>query len=155
MDDLNTRLDQKTVSDLFITHLNIVSLVADIDSIKSMIAKMKKRPDIICISESRLKDKKIDWQSALVTIEDYTLKHDNSKTSAGGVAVYVNDRLNINVKNNLKLKVDDCESIFIEIYSSGTGVPEKISAKNIVVLGCVLRHPRWCTTAFVDKLCKN
>ena len=109
--DLNAELEQKTVSDLFVLHFNIVSLVAHIDSIKSMISEMKKTPDIICFSESRLKDKKIDWQSALVWIEGYTLKYDNSKTSAGGVAIYVCDRLNINVKRNLKLKGDDCESL--------------------------------------------
>ena len=66
--DLNTKLEEKTVSDLFIIHLNIVSLVLHIDSIKSMISEMKIKPDIICISESRLKDGKIKWQSGLVSI---------------------------------------------------------------------------------------
>ena len=150
--DLNTKLEEKTVSDLFIIHLNIVSLVLHIDSIKSMISEMKIKPDIICISESRLKDGKIKWQSGLVSIDDYALKYDNSKTSAGGVAIYVNDKLNIKVKTSLKLKVDDCESIFMEVYPNGNGVPAKINAKNTVLLGCVYRHPRWCTSTCIDKL---
>ena len=69
MADLNAKLEQKSANDLFVSHLNIVSLVAHADSIKSMIFKMKEKPDVICISESRLKDKKIDWQSALVSVE--------------------------------------------------------------------------------------
>ena len=65
-DDLNKNLVDKTANDLFVLHYNIVSLVAHIDSIISMISEMKKQPDLICISESRLKDDKIEWQSALV-----------------------------------------------------------------------------------------
>ena len=155
MEDLNTHLELKTASDLFVMHLNIVSLVAHIDSIKSMISEMGIKPDIICVSESRLIDKNIEWQSALVSIDGYALKYDNSKTSAGGVAIFVSEKLNFNVKTELKLKVDDCESIFIEIYSSGNGIPSKVTAKNTVLFGCVYRHPRWCTSTFVDNLCET
>ena len=77
----------------------------------------------------------------------------NSKTSAGGAAIYVSDKLNYRVKKNLKLNVDDCESIFIEIYSGvDNGVPKKITARNTFLLGCIYRHPRWSTASFVDKL---
>ena len=83
MEDLNTHLELKTASDLFVMHLNIVSLVAHIDSIKSMISEMGIKPDIICVSESRLVDKNIEWQSALVSIDGYALKYDTQKLVQG------------------------------------------------------------------------
>ena len=57
---LNSQLKSKEVGDLFILHLNIVSLVANFDEIKSFLSKTEIAPDFICISESRLKDKKIE-----------------------------------------------------------------------------------------------
>ena len=40
----------------------------------------------------------------------------------------------------------------MEIYSTDNGVPENITSKNTVLLGCVYRHPRWATSTFNDKL---
>ena len=64
-----------------------------------------------------MKDDKIEWQSKMVDIPNYKLIFDNSKTDAGGVAIYINDAIvkNIKIMSELKLKVDDCESIFIEL----------------------------------------
>ena len=56
---LNSKLNSKTVHDLFVLHLNIGSLVLNIDQIKSLISQTKVRPDVICITESRLMDKKL------------------------------------------------------------------------------------------------
>ena len=41
------------------------------------------------MSETRLKDEKLDWQKKLVKLSDYDLKYDNSPSDAGGVAIYV------------------------------------------------------------------
>ena len=110
--DVNEKLTTKGKGDSFVLHYNIVSLVPYIDSIASTISKMRVKPDVICVSESRLMDKKISWQEKLVSLPDYELKYDNSKTSAGGVAVYVNNEIkNFKVKSELKLEVEDCESI--------------------------------------------
>ena len=65
-----------------------------------MISKTKVKPDIICVSESKLKDDKIEWQSKMVDIPNYKLIYDNSKTDAGGVAIYINDAIVKNIKNN-------------------------------------------------------
>ena len=58
---LNSKLHTKTVHDLFVLHLNIGSLVLNVDQIKSLISQTKVRPNVICLTESRLTDKKIDW----------------------------------------------------------------------------------------------
>ena len=152
--DLNEKLKSKSNADFFVVHYNIVSLIPHKDSISSMISKMHVKPDAICISESRLMDKKIKWQSMLVEIPGYDLKYDNS-TSAGGVAIYVNNMIkNFKVLTELKLDVVDCESIFLEIYfdKNTKRQAEKTSKKKTFLLGCVYRHPRWGTDVFNNQL---
>ena len=52
--DLNSILNGKGEGDLFVMHLNAVSLVAHYDEIESLIsAKISVTPDILCISETR------------------------------------------------------------------------------------------------------
>ena len=100
----------------FAIHLNAVSLLSHFDEIKSLIsAKTKVYPDVLCISESRLKDSKIEAQLQLVSHPEYNLVFDNSPTSAGGAAIYVRKNHSYTVLDELKLKTSDCESIFIEI----------------------------------------
>ena len=98
--DLNRQLNSESKGDLFVLHFNIVSLVLHKDAIASLISKTKIKPDIICVSESKLKDDKIEWQSKMVDIPNYKLIYDNSKTDAGGVAIYINDAIVKNIKNN-------------------------------------------------------
>ena len=87
IEDLNRKLNSESKGDLFVLHFNIVSLVLHKDAIASMISKTKVKPDVICVSESKLKDDKIEWQSKMVDIPNYKLIFDNSKTDAGGVVV--------------------------------------------------------------------
>ena len=55
-----------------------------------------------------------------------------SKSAAGGVTIYVNDKLDHVSKDNLNIIDDDFEAVWIEIKSK--------QSKNIVC-GCVYRHP--------------
>ena len=114
-------------------------------------------PDFICISETRLKDKKIKWQSKLVNLPDYKLHYNNSKTNAGGVAIYVHENIkNFEAKPELKLDVSDCESLFIEVKFDKSKPDSKSSnTKKSVLIGCVYRHPRWATSLFIDRLCEK
>ena len=66
IEDLNLNLGKSQGKNLFIIHFNIVGLVLHKDDIDLLIKKMVNKPDIICITESRLKDEKIKWQSGLV-----------------------------------------------------------------------------------------
>ena len=118
-----------------------------------MISKTKVKPDVICVSETKLKDEKIDWQEKMVDIPNYKLLYDNSKTDAGGVAIYINSAIkNFKKMSELKLKVDDCESVFIEMYFNNENQSDKSSKKQTVLLGCVYRHPRYDTSQFNKEL---
>ena len=119
----------------------------------SLISQAKVPPHFICISETRLKDKKIDWQSVLVNIPNYELHYDNSKTSAGGVAIYVHENIcNFEVKSEMKIDVPDCESLFVEISFDDN---KQNKTKKSLLVGCIYRHHRWATSLFIDRLCEK
>ena len=61
------KVQNKNLGDVSIVHLNSRSLVLNFDSIISFLEKAN-LPEIICVSETRLKNKKMNWQSKLVNI---------------------------------------------------------------------------------------
>ena len=155
LDNLNAVLRKKSANDIFVIHYNAVSWVKNFDSLISLFDRMTHQPDIICVSETRLKDSKINWQINLIDIENYDLKYDNSPSDAGGVAVYIKKGIfkSTVVKKNLRLNVPECESIFLEIrIATKTNLARKDSK---LLLGCTYRHPRTSLSSisdFSDKL---
>ena len=148
LNQLNSMLKDKKPNDFFALHINAVSLVANFDEIHSLIsAKSACLPDVLCISESRLKDDKIEAQLQLTNIPEYNLAFDNSSTSAGGAAIYIRSTYNFSIKSESKLAVDDCESVFLEINLSGNS-----NRCNTFIIGCIYRHPRPNTDIFVEQL---
>ena len=143
VEDLNSMLQSKLPGDLFTIHINASSLPKHFDTISSLcIDKFNRHPDIICITESRLKDKKIDDQLKFIGLDDYKLIYDNSPTNAGGVAVYVKKNIfDLQVKSDLRVKVKDCESVFLEFDFLSKKTNSNNAGKSFL-LGCVYRHPR-------------
>ena len=117
MDNLNSVLREKSNKDIFIVHFNAVSWVKNFDSFMSLFDQMNHSPDLICVSETRLKDGKVNWQKNLVSIDGFDIKYDNSPSDAGGVAIYIKTGVfkRVTVKKDLRLNVPECESIFLEI----------------------------------------
>ena len=86
--------------------------------------------------------KKNDYELKFIGLDNHNLTYDNSPTNAGGVAVYVrNDIFDFKVKTDLRLKVDDCESVFLEfdVFTKNANVSRACKS---FLLGCVYRHPR-------------
>ena len=159
IEDVNHKLSSfGSDKKLLVLHLNIESLVKNLDEIKSLINKLHNKPDIICVTETRLHDKKIEWQSKLIKIDNYSLpkqNYDNSPTTAGGVAIYIHDslKMSINHKPNLRLDVPECESVFFEVTNLQF-TNKKVDEKALLV-GCIYRHPRrsqMSTSTFTDRL---
>ena len=71
-------------------------------------------------------------QLKLAIHPDYDLVYDNSPTNAGGVAIYVKHDIKFTVKRELKLEVDDCESLFIELDISDKLI---LGSQKTVLLG--------------------
>ena len=142
LEDVDCMLRNKNDTDIYVIHFNAVSWVHNFDHFKALIDKMKCKPEVICVSETRLKDEKIEWQRKLVKLPDYDLEYDNSPSDAGGVAIYVKREKfsKCVVKHDLRLNVPDCESIFLEVELHNKITHMNKSYKKII-LGCIYRHP--------------
>ena len=92
---------------LNIIHINICSLQKNFDSLQEFLYLLPNNLDIICLSESRIK------QTFLINIDMSTHKlyRDDSPTRAGGVAVYVNNKILAEIMSKLLSNIDGCENI--------------------------------------------
>ena len=68
-------------------------------------------PDIIAISESKINEN----TSANLNIPGYAFVNINSKTQAGGVALYVSNDLEFSRRSDLDISSDGIESCWIEL----------------------------------------
>ena len=85
---------------LFIIHINIRSLNKNFDSLLEFLHLLFAVPDIICLSETKIKDENI---TVLLRIPNYEFIHADSKTNAVGVAMYNNSEIKLEVLQQLHL----------------------------------------------------
>ena len=69
----------------FLMHINTRSLTKNLDHVNEIIAELGKNPDIIAISETKLKD----GTFSSVSIAGYDLICNNFKANAGVAALYI------------------------------------------------------------------
>ena len=124
--DLNFQFD--TFSDCknertFILHANIRSLLKNFDSLIDFCESLSAKPNIICLTETRLKD--IPY--ANINIANYNFYHSPTPANAGGVAMYISSRFVVQNVYTQFLKTGLCEDMFVELcsqdgiqYSCGT-----------------------------------
>ena len=94
IEDLNSSdLISVNDDDVFILHLNAVSLCAKYELLIDMLSDLKEKPSIICVSETRLSDSKISSQINEIDLPGYSFVYDNSATNAGGTAIYISNKL--------------------------------------------------------------
>ena len=129
VDDLLSNVPKPLYSHkLTICHLNIVSLVKNIENFENFINRFSRKPDIICRSETRVNDGNINY----VGLSGYTFLNNNSCTRAGGVGIYVNDSFYCHELFNLRMHLEGCEDIWIEVT---------LSDKSTLIIGSIYRHP--------------
>ena len=112
-----------------ICHLNMVSLVKNIEKLEEFLNEFSRKPEIICISETRTNDKNIHS----VVLPRYSFNSDNSSTKAGEVGIYVVDSFYCQEITNLRLNQLGCEDVWIEV---------NLNDKTNLVVGTVYRHPQ-------------
>ena len=127
-----------TSKDLFIIHINIRSLNKNIDDLLEFLTELGTRPNIICLTETRLK------QNSLVNtqIPGYKFCHVDSDTNAGGVGIYIDEEIEFVCENLYSFSKNGLENLWISINTSLT--------QNFVV-GVVYRHPYANVKEFIDE----
>ena len=94
-----------------ICHVNMVSLVKSIDKLEEFLNKFSRKPNIICISETRTNDKHVHS----VSLPGYSFYSNNSSIKAGGVGIYVVDSFYCQEIVNLWLNLLGCDNKWIEV----------------------------------------
>ena len=95
-----------------VTHFNVRSIIKNKQKIEELLYDLNKSPDVIAISETKLND---DSNLGQANIQGYHLLNLNSKSNAGGVALYVSQKLNYIRKPELSFISPDSENLFVEI----------------------------------------
>ena len=110
-------------------HSNICSLQKNLTSLNDFILTVKETPEIIAISETKLQDENI----YNISIPGYVFLNTNSPTRAGGVGLYISKDSTFIRRRDLEITGDGIESCWVEITRE--------KEKNIVIIGCIFRHP--------------
>ena len=112
-----------------ILHCNIRSLPKNLSLLNDVLLMVKELPNIIAITETRLAED----SHHNIRIPGYIFLGVNSKTSAGGVGIYISENINFTRRNYLDLALTEgVENCWIEI--------QRTKQKNVVI-GCIYRHP--------------
>ena len=97
---------------LSLFHVNIRSLSKHIAELKNVLHASRTIFDFIGVSETK---QLINKDFIAVDIEGYQMCSQPSKSASGGVAVYVNNKLDRFRKDDLSVIENDFESLWIEI----------------------------------------
>jgi len=99
-----------TLDSLTLTHINIRSLKKNFDEMYAMLECLSIYPNIICLSESRIKNKPL----INAELSGYNFFNVGSENNVGGVATYVNNNLKIYIRN--KIHLHGCKSIWLNVH---------------------------------------
>jgi hypothetical protein len=107
-------------------HVNIRSIYKNFDKLQILLSSFKKIPDIICISETNIREGTDN--NFIPSIDGYFFIRHDGTSSMGGVGIFVKNNLEYAIRDDLFLDIDDCENIWIEIKLN-----KKIIVASIVV----------------------
>ena len=98
--DINDFTESKFKKKSFsILHLNIASISAHIDDLRTLLTLLDHKFDIITISETRIK--KGISPTTNIELEGYTIDHTPTEASVGGVLIYMANHINFKVRHDL------------------------------------------------------
>ena len=113
VDWLNRHYDTYNDLGISVIHFNVRCIIKNKQKIEELLYDLNKYPDITAISETKLND---DCNLGQASIQQgYHLLNVNSNSNAGGVALYVSQKLNYIRKPELSFVSPDSENLFVEI----------------------------------------
>ena len=113
---------------MLIVHINIVSILKNLLSLKTFLSQFVRPIDVVCLGEISLNDCNLSY----CNLSGYNLFHCNSKTNAGGAAkqMLVADRLSCQQLFHIKFTANAFEWVKI-------GLDEN----EYLTIGSNYRHP--------------
>ena len=125
----------KPESELLVMHFNANSLPCNLPKLENLLMNSNTKPDIIAISETRLKDA----NEHLVNLPNYDFicKHSvTGNANFGCVGLYISDQIKYIRRTDLIFNFEGCETDFIELPSSS-----RSGTKQNTIIGVIYRHP--------------
>ena len=113
---------------MFLINFYIRTLQKYIDELNTYLLGFKNQPEIVAISETKLRAGAINRN---IHLEGYKIIHSGSKTSAGGGALYMKDTLTFSINECSQQKLHNAEHLWVDIQA-------KIGS---LVLGVIYKHP--------------
>jgi len=132
-------LKVKSKNKFSLLHVNIRRLTKNLEKLEELLAGIRTLPDIIAITETRLKNS----MSFGFRLQGYSIEYHDSPTNAGGVSLFVKDRLVYHVENKFMVDTPGCENLWLQFDTNKS---------NTFVIGVVYRHPNSNYEDFRDKL---
>ena len=97
----------------FILHVNIRSLQKHIDHLQELLSNLNFLPDIIAITETRIKDEPV----LNMNISDYKFSFVKSFNNAGGIGVYIHNSLNCTVSDKFHIALPLSENMWLNVIA--------------------------------------
>jgi len=107
------------------------------DKLEEIVTPCSKPPDIIALSETRIKE-----TSIIATIPGYNFINKNPQTQAGGVGAYIKNNLNYLPRRDVQFKMHGYENICLEI----------LGKRQKIIIGIMYRHPQYHIDEFSQPL---
>ena len=132
-DEFNNALKNLNMaSQVFSMYLNISSLSYHHLKLYNLISSLKVKPNIIGISETRLKKGKQPIVN--ISLPNYVYEYTLIESDKGGTLLYIDKSIKYKLRKDLNIfEKKMIESTFIEILNK--------KQKNLII-GCVYKHPK-------------
>ena len=140
----NTLAETTQLENLSLLHLNIRSLNANFENLKTLLQETNFSFNIVCLSETWSTDKAFQENSNF-RLFNYDSIHSERKTNkrGGGVLIFIKSNLTYKVRNDLSSSDCDREILTIEVTNSET--------KNFII-SCCYKPPGGNTQNFNESL---
>lgn len=143
VDELHDFMKAQT-DNLSMIHFNTVNLTKKLDDLENLISQIDNKFQVIAVSETKLQDQS-EFNVSLPGFQE--MIKENTKTSYGGVGLYLSEGLSPTPRDDLHLTVNACENVWIEL-------PDKEVGKKTII-GVVYRHPGNDIKVFQQELDKT
>ena len=128
IESINKTLFYKNKDDLCIIHFNIRSLQKNDETLNSYLSQLDKQPDIIALSETKLHEGRV---FANINLDGYKFNYVNSLTNAGGVGLYVKERVKFAVNKRMQYDLSIAKTLWMNVTLNDSSA----------VVRMVYRHP--------------
>ena len=137
-----SKLSHNKQNTLKLLHVNIRSTLGNIGKLNDLLISSKFEPDIISISETKLKPE----EDCRVALAGYHFVRCGSPTNAGGVGLFIKSNLINDIFPTYNLNTPNCEDLWIRL---------SVQKKKSCIIGVVCRHPHQSLPQFISKFEKS